>query len=182
MLRETAGDKDWTKLYALIRDRSRIQNISLDLLQLIHFHPARDSKSASVHSLLVGTAFSLWRAVFLVERVDEWDGVLANAETFLEKFIRHNAIGYMDDWNNRKWSFPYYVDNARYRLNEVTTIVPAFRARLEAFRHLGAIDEPLAEAKSLSLAFNTYCNALDEAVQLLREQPDVQDAEDKQEP
>jgi hypothetical protein len=162
--------KDWTPLYQLVRDRSRVQQVALDLLQLLHDHRhiRADSPAAgNAYDLLAGAAFSLWRAVFLAESTDGWEATLANAEAILEKVIRHNAIGYMDDWSNRRWSFLYYLNNARYRLNEFANIVPQFRAALDTFGDLSAIDKP-ALGRYPSHAFNAHCNALDEAVQALR--------------
>jgi hypothetical protein len=54
---------DW-----LIRQRSRVQNAASTLLKVIEAHEQQIKDKAAVEdiaALLVGAAFSLWRAVFL---------------------------------------------------------------------------------------------------------------------
>lgn len=170
----TEPGHDWPALHQLVRDRSRIQQIALDLLQLLHSHQeirAASPARANAYDLLTGATFSLWRAVFLAEDTDGWERTLANAEVFLEKVIRHNAIGYMDDWNNRRWSFLYYLGNARYRLNQVGEIIPELGKVLGECRDLAAINEPLVGSRPSNM-FNALCNVLDEAIRTLEDDAD----------
>jgi len=46
--------------------------------------------------------------------------LIEDAEIFLGNLIRDNAVAYLQDRNAREWTFTYYVNNARYRL-EVTS-------------------------------------------------------------
>jgi hypothetical protein len=67
--------------------------------------------------LLVGAAFSLWRAVFLAPKNPTSRlAILKKGRKFLEKFLRDNSISYGDEKNNREWSFGYYLNNVRFRL------------------------------------------------------------------
>lgn len=113
---------DW-----LIKGRDRNQRNNAELLQLLKKHSSELDKRKEllgVAHLLVGTCFSLWRAVFLGD-----DGVTVAGETppniyqhaieFLEKIIVDNAIGYPQDKGARLWTFGYYVNNACYRLLEI---------------------------------------------------------------
>lgn len=69
--------------------------------------------------LLVGAAFSLWRAAFLVDAERDWPKILEKAETFLEAVVEDNTINYLQDKNTRNWTVGYYLNNARYRLGRV---------------------------------------------------------------
>ena len=164
-----AGKKGNLRLQLVVRDRWRIQVIALDLLNLLQDRqpdkPATDTRNA--YDLLVGATFSLWRAVFLVELDNDWDTRLGNAESFLEKVIRDNAIGYADDWNNRRWSFAFYADNARYRLNEFSAQVPEFEARTRKFRDLEVLQHPVIGSNPF-WHWSGLCEALAEAVEILR--------------
>ena len=157
--------RDYTRLYVVVRDRFRIQDVALKLLHLLESHRtfrASGEDGPNPYDLLVGITFSLWRAVFLVERENDWDGILANAEIFLEKVIRDNAIGYMDDWNNRKWSFAYYLNNARYRLNEFAEIVPEFKTS-----HKRATAKSMIESRPFD-EWNSLFQSLWDAVEILQ--------------
>jgi hypothetical protein len=159
--------KSHQRLALVVKDRSDLQHLALDLLTLLdRDRPIRAAKKGArnPYDLLVGVTFSLWRAVFLVEATNDWEAALANAETFLEKMIRDNAIGYADDWNNRKWSFGFYVDNARYRLNEFAELVPEFKASA-AFDRLSKEDS----FKSPFWYWRGLCEALRETISILQE-------------
>jgi hypothetical protein len=68
---------------------------------------------------LLSVAFSLWRAAFLAEKESARKKVFADGKTFLEAIIRSNAIGYVQDYNAREWTFNYYTRNARYGLQNL---------------------------------------------------------------
>lgn len=40
----------------------------------------------------------------------------SDAEAFMHNLIANNTVGYAQDKANRAWTFTYYVDNARHRL------------------------------------------------------------------
>jgi hypothetical protein len=58
--------------------------------------------------LLIGAAFSLWRAVFLAETVRDVVQIHESEEGFLLKVITHNAVTFADDQSNRHWTVEYY--------------------------------------------------------------------------
>lgn len=167
-----AEDTDIKRLFLVVRDRSRIQDIALELLALLKGRGDQSGvreAGSDPYALLVGVTFSLWRAIFLADiEIPNRDDVLVRAESFLEKVIRDNAIGYVDDWNNRQWSFTYYLNNARYRLKEFALLVPEFAARLDGLRSLGAVSQPLVEPEPFH-SWNAHCEALREAISALRE-------------
>src|SRR5256885_2014021 len=91
----------------LVSSRSNVQNLLLDLQTFLQDHRAlleANSVSRSIFVLLVGTAFSLWRAVFLADSARDWSSMLDHAGTFLDTLIRDNAILYKDDKENAAWS------------------------------------------------------------------------------
>jgi hypothetical protein len=67
-----------------------------------------------VYGQMMGIAFSLWRAVFLMDpqKATHWD----QAEYFLETLIRENAVSFQTDRKARGWAANYYLNNARRRI------------------------------------------------------------------
>ena len=76
----------------LVHERSRIQGVSVKLLNLMRAKPDEIEKyHLDAALLMVGAAFSLWRAVFLT-RIDRT--ATKNFEMacgFLDKFVRHKV-------------------------------------------------------------------------------------------
>jgi hypothetical protein len=99
--------------------------------------------------------------------VADWDSVLADAETFLEKVIRDNSIGYSDDWNKRRWSFIYYLNNARFRLKELADSWPEFKAKLTS-TDFEWLNKPMVGSYSLHL-WEQHCGTLQTAIWMLGE-------------
>jgi hypothetical protein len=101
-----------------IEQRAEIQRTLLALYEYLrnHSHTEIDMWDKYLLELLVGAAFSLWRAAFLAETLREDAGVHASQEAFLEKLISDNTINFPDDKNNRDWTVEYYLENAKYRL------------------------------------------------------------------
>jgi hypothetical protein len=166
-----ADQTDFRRLYIVVRGRSRIQDLALKLLYILKDHRGiRDAygDGNNPYDLLAGATFSLWRAIFLAESAADWDAILMNAEAYLEKVIRDNAITYSDDWNNRKWSFVYYLTNARYRLSDFAEINPAFRARLPKDKSLASIGKSPIGPNRLEI-WEDHCEALADAIDLLEE-------------
>jgi hypothetical protein len=100
----------------LVEARNKIQSLLLRLYVHWEMLPTLRRQAA------LATAFSLWRAVFLLvrerdqpaERVDE------AAKKFLERLIRTNAISFNDDLRMKSWSSVYYVENAIQRIANLT--------------------------------------------------------------
>jgi len=146
-------ERDLGRLSRVVGGRSKIQSLAYDLLWLMN--KRREVRSSSgrdrnSYDILVGATFSLWRAIVLADSVQDWGSVLADAETFLEKLVRDNTISYIDDWNNRDWSFVYYLNNARFRLRELAETVPEFKAALEKDSIPQLLDHAIVGSYSLA--------------------------------
>jgi hypothetical protein len=93
---------DW-----LIPQRSLVQDDASELLDLIKNYKDKfsgDEDTEDVAALLVGAAFSLWRAVFLAPKNPTPRlAIVKKGRKFLEKFLHDNSISYGDEKNNRKW-------------------------------------------------------------------------------
>ena len=117
MGRENDRPLDW-----LIPQRSRVQELARELLEIVHKPKnektlRRDEDANDIAALLIGAAFSLWRAVFLAPNKPTSRGdIREKGSEFLDKFLRDNNISYGDEKNNREWSFGYYLNNVRFRL------------------------------------------------------------------
>ncbi len=104
-----------------IERRYRNQLCSLRLLRLFEMHEKVwvGLKYSRAAQDLLSVAFSLWRAAFLAEKDSARAKVFADGKTFLEAIIQSNAIGYVQDYKSREWTFNYYTRNARYALQNL---------------------------------------------------------------
>jgi hypothetical protein len=109
---------DTPHLTWIVERRSEIQSFLLKLYMFAEKPPpsAVDLRSG-LFQLLVGTAFSLWRAVFLVYTNRQESKVGEHAQKFLEVLIRDNAINYPQDRQTQSWTVGYYLNNAYFRLH-----------------------------------------------------------------
>jgi hypothetical protein len=73
-------------------------------------------------SSVSGCAFSLWRAVPLVNTSNASGSNLPLLKEYLRKVIEHNAITYNDDVIHNNWTCGYYLGNVRLRLNNIRNI------------------------------------------------------------
>ena len=48
------------------------------------------------------------------------EATVADAQAFLGNLILHNIVAYPQDRNTRDWTFLYYINNARYRLEAIS--------------------------------------------------------------
>jgi hypothetical protein len=69
---------------------------------------------------LVAVSFSLWRAVFLADRTGDPVARRTAARDFLRRMLTDNAITFAQDMGSREWTFNYYMDNARFRLEQLS--------------------------------------------------------------
>jgi hypothetical protein len=84
---------------------------------------ARTNNSIAIDKALrslVGVSFALWRAVFLADRTGNVDAKNKDTISFLEKMVATNAINFSDDHKLREWTFRYYVDDACFRLQQLS--------------------------------------------------------------
>ena len=100
---------------------------------------------------LIGAAFSLWRAAFLVETFRTDENILRSQETFLAKVISDNSIQFGDDKINRAWTVGYYLDNAKLRIERASAFADhhlqtdSRRYVLQHLRIRGTPSVPLTE-------------------------------------
>jgi hypothetical protein len=110
----------------LIEQRSRIQAEAAKLLCLLQPNITKfqtDRNLEDVAGLMLGAAFSLWRAIFLASsRPTPTENMIGMGIEFLTKVLRDNSISYMDEKRMREWSFGYYLNSARFRLLRVAEI------------------------------------------------------------
>src|SRR5437667_8667059 len=118
----------------LVESRGKIQEV---LLQVHECRPrwrighkgrrmsARRREEVWLWALLVGAAFSLWRAVFLVEGKEQrgWHPIQRDASYFLKELIETNAIGFSQDRRASRWSSAYYISNAYYRIEKAVALL-----------------------------------------------------------
>ena len=74
----------------------------------------------NVYHLLAGTAFALWRALFLADTEERCEETaLEGSGIFLRKIFESNIIGFGDELSAKQWSAGHYLSNAIYRLARV---------------------------------------------------------------
>jgi hypothetical protein len=105
------GGLEW-----LVDARNKCQTLMLRLYRNWTTLPSFRRQAA------VGAVFSLWRAVFLLIREHDQSITHADeaAQKFLARVIRRNTIGFSDDLTMRSWSGVYYVENAMFRVSQLT--------------------------------------------------------------
>jgi hypothetical protein len=105
-----------------IEQRAEIQRTLLALLEFVRSHKqtAADFVPNYLVNHLIGAAFSLWRAVFLAEAYRTEESIQDSQAAFLTKVISDNAITFADDKMNRDWTFGYYVDDAKLRIERAS--------------------------------------------------------------
>lgn len=141
---------DFEHLVWAVDQRAEIQRTLLAIYKVIRTHTPPQYGYDKMHILndLIGAAFSLWRAVFLAETFRDVKTIHENQEAFLEKLITDNAISFTDDKANRNWTVGYYLDNAKFRLqqassysdqqNKTTTLGETVRPLLQLKGTMGA--------------------------------------------
>jgi len=104
----------------LVPSRSRIQALLLRLYNVGNkLSPSTDDARTAVFQMLLGTTFSLWRSVFLLDKERTPESMHAAAIAFLERLIEDNTILYGDDRKTGAWTGGYYLANACMRLREL---------------------------------------------------------------
>jgi hypothetical protein len=106
-----------------VEQRAEIQRTLLALLEYVRGHKqtAADFVPNYLVNHLIGAAFSLWRAVFLAETYRTEESIRDKQEAFLTKVVSDNAITFGDDKMNRDWTFGYYVDDAKLRIERASS-------------------------------------------------------------
>lgn len=98
-----------------VESRYENQRCAIRLLKLLTENEERIKKRKldMLAQVLVGAAFSLWRAAFLADKSGMRAESYKAAISFLETMIADNAIGFAQDKREREWTFNYYVNNVR---------------------------------------------------------------------
>lgn len=129
----------------LVDRRSQIQQLILKLYDFSERSAdSLDDARGSAYQLLVGAAFSLWRAAFLVYEERPLQRVLDDAKKFLYLLVRDNAINYSQDRETNAWTVGYYINNACFRLHRAANKLwsnnaqPASCQYVEVFLDRGA--------------------------------------------
>lgn len=118
----SAGHLSW-----LVKSRSRNQDASLYLYLVMKDNSeviGADWDLLDTAQGLIAASFSLWRAVFLSDITEGMEATVSDAQAFLGNLILHNMVAYPQDRNTRDWTFMYYVNNARYRMETISNIRP----------------------------------------------------------
>ncbi len=79
----------------------------------------RKNLEISVIDLIIGAAFSLWRAAFLTDAKRDNSDVIVHGKEFIKLVAEDNMINYLNDKKTRNWTVGYYLNNARYRVKRI---------------------------------------------------------------
>lgn len=96
-----------------------------------------DAEAHSIFGLLVGSAFSLWRAAFLSYAKRTPQDIHDNACKVLRIILEDNAIAYMGDKKTKEWMGGYYVNSARFRLERAWPKIAELTGRPEPPESVG---------------------------------------------
>jgi hypothetical protein len=104
-----------------VENRSKNQCCSVKLYEILETYSERFQKDEYFFASqdLISAAFSLWRAVFLTDKTGRRVEVLKMSQLFLSNVILDNSISYAQDKLTREWTFNYYLENARFRLERL---------------------------------------------------------------
>lgn len=122
-----------SELQWLVENRSKIQAHLWGLLKFLRRDDQRrwlthQPLYSNIFGLLVGSGYSLWRAVFLMGKIDKSGDrttkrslgrIFDEANNFLELLVRDNAIGYVQESKTRVWTSKYYLNGAIYRMQRI---------------------------------------------------------------
>ena len=103
----------------LVKQRNRVQEILFTLCKLVREHEDRlkkEERHNAMFQLLVGTTFSLWRAIVLAGKPFEPDAALEASRKLLNKVVSDNTIAFSDEKEARRWMSGFYVSSIQYRL------------------------------------------------------------------
>ena len=122
-----------------------------------------DPKLSDAVLLMVGAAFSLWRAIFLTYTTKTLTENFENGERFLRRIVRHNTIAYGDDVKRQAWSFGYYLNNWKFRLKPILIYLDLYPDDIEW------LEEPLPISADAQTEWTRHCDVLERALTALTE-------------
>jgi hypothetical protein len=120
---EIMSTSDSDQLEWLLTCRSRNQQTAFDLLNLMKNKISdieKDDQLSEIARLLIGSSFSLWRALFLAEPNDRKHINIQHAMEYLRLFIRDNTC----DKDSRRLTVHYCMNNALFRLKHLSHKFP----------------------------------------------------------
>ncbi|MGH8615409.1 MAG: hypothetical protein ACREYF_26155 [Gammaproteobacteria bacterium] len=153
----------------LVERRAQIQRLIHDLYLVLDDKDLRNRLEASpsdcsIFGLFVGAAFSLWRAVFLIDATrDKWPTILDGAEAFLKSLAHDNAITYDRKKTCNNWTIGFFLNNARYRLHRMVDGKMPEIENTEAFKKLKAQRKTGIDNRTVQQHWETIYDALHEA-------------------
>jgi hypothetical protein len=113
----------------IVGARTKIQTLLVDIQKFLSHNQEelqnndRD-KYCQAFTLIMGGAFSLWRAAFLTDDERRRQTIVRHASNFLLYLIRDNIINYPQDRGTQAWSATYYINNVNLRLLQLCTVCP----------------------------------------------------------
>jgi hypothetical protein len=128
--------------------------------------------------LLVGAAFSLWRAAFLSDITQSWEWIVDKANELLEKLLITNTVSFSTDRDLRIWMMGYYLNSAGFRLDaarETLGSVPESHVqhRFDELHGRGGLINVQGEPNK---AWDAYFDAFRELFTILRDRADAHSA------
>ena len=171
----------------IAKSRAKAQRALLELYGLLDKQRPTieaDAEQRGLFGLLLGVAFSLWRAALLEDATRKWPLILDDGKVLLEKLIGDNAIAYSQERDTNEWMGGYYLNSARYRLMRVREKLKLPRGRRKELR---ALLEDLSrsgwtERKTPRDAWDAMHLALVELSQLLRERVGAKQPNNRMQP
>ncbi|BCA55648.1 hypothetical protein W02_27880 [Nitrospira sp. KM1] len=156
------SDLDW-----LVRNRSAIQELLLELWKEFPDTPALDSQPRAILQLLVGAAFSLWRGASLAGTARDWQENASHSKKFLYMVVKDNAIGSSQERETGFWTVGYYLNNACLRLDMAYRMLdysPPLRTSIADFLklHTAATESPADPREPWELAHRAAYDLLNE--------------------
>lgn len=106
------------QLIWIVPNRSKTQEAALKLYVLLRKHEAlaKSEDHYLITQALTGISFALWRAVFLADKTTGRGALYEHALEFLETVIMENSVQFSLDRRKKNWTFNYYMNDAKYRL------------------------------------------------------------------
>ena len=164
----TRGDADNIPIENLkwaIAARDRSQRLLLALYALGEQKGVAEPRPhAGTFSVLVGVAFSLWRAAFLADAPTRTGPeALDDARKLLKAVLRTNTISFGTEHSLQGWTAGYYLKNTKLRLEEILSgqVTPGF-----------SNDEDLARVKKIvfygtdpHVTWNSLCDEAERLAQ-----------------
>lgn len=159
----------------LVRARAENQQALLQLHEFGHQNVEAlhcDVTSRSVFTLLVGTAFSLWRAAFLSDLKWTWSAIIGDANKLLERLVQDNAVAYPQDRDTREWMGRYYLNNAKWRLIRARDKLKAGGLDIapEVVQQFQELDQIDIEQEQPAACWDKFHRAFEDLFKLLKKQ------------